>query len=260
MILLDPQARLVIGHRGNRAHAPESTLESLREAVALGVDAVEFDLRVSRDGTLVVFHDETLDRTTDGSGPVALRTVAELKRLDAGARFTPDAGRTFPWRGRGVTVSTFDEIVEALPRALPFIIELKTPAATEPLRAAIAHHGIARRVIVAGFDPAATRPLRGAGFALGASTPDVIGLVLPALLGRRIGPQRFQALCIPPLWHGIPVPIAALARGLRGSGTVTHVWTINDPAQALRLWRAGVQGVISDDPGPILAARLGACF
>jgi glycerophosphoryl diester phosphodiesterase len=90
MILLDPRARPVIGHRGNRAHAPENTLESLREAVALGVDAVEFDLRVSRDGSLVVMHDETLDRTTNGSGPVALRTVTELKGLVAGAGFTTD--------------------------------------------------------------------------------------------------------------------------------------------------------------------------
>ena len=140
MILLDPRARPVVGHRGNRAHAPENTLESMRQAVALGVDAVEFDLRVSRDGTLVVIHDETLDRTTDGSGPVALRTVAELKGLDAGARFTPDAGRTFPWRGRGVGLSTFDEMIESLPRELPCIIELKTPAATELLRLAVRRH------------------------------------------------------------------------------------------------------------------------
>ncbi|MGZ5267919.1 MAG: glycerophosphodiester phosphodiesterase family protein [Caldimonas sp.] len=255
MILLDPQARPVVGHRGNRAHAPENTLESFREAVALGADAVEFDLRVSRDGTLVVIHDETLERTTDGSGPVALRTVAELKRLDAGARFTRDEGRTFPWRGRGVALSTFDEVIESLPRELPCIIELKTPAATEPLRLAIRRHGIARRVIVAGFDPEATRPLRGAGFALGASTPDVVGLVLPALLRLRLGAQPFQALCIPTRWHGIAVPIAALACSLRGSGTVIHVWTVNDPAHALRLWSQGVQGIISDDPGTILAAR-----
>ena len=66
MILLDPHARPVIGHRGDRAHAPENTLESLRQAVALGVDAVEFDLRVTREGTLVLMHDETLDRTTNG--------------------------------------------------------------------------------------------------------------------------------------------------------------------------------------------------
>lgn len=258
MILLDPQAKPVIAHRGNRAHAPENTLESLRQAVALGVDAVEFDLRVSRDGVLVVMHDPTLERTTNGSGPVALRTAAELGSLDAGAGFTRDEGRTFPWRGRGVTVPTFDEVIESLPGELPCIIELKTTTATAPVKAAIRRHGIAHRVIVAGFDPEATRPLRGAGFALGASTPDVARLLLPALVRQRAGPQRFQALCIPPRWHGIPVPIAALARTLRGSATVIHIWTINDPAYALRLWGKGVQGIISDDPALMLAARKGA--
>jgi glycerophosphoryl diester phosphodiesterase len=258
MILLDPRARLVIGHRGNRAHAPENTLVSLLEAVALGVDAVEFDLRVSRDGILVVMHDQTLDRTTNDSGPVAMRTAAELGRLDAGARFTRDGGLTFPWRGRGATISTFDEIVDSLPRDLPCIIELKTPAATELLRAAVRRHDIAHRIIVAGFDPAATRPLRNAGFALGASTPDVLGLLLPALSGQRLVSPSFQALCLPLRWHGIPVPIAALARTLRASGGVTHVWTVNDATQALRLWRLGVQGIISDDPGLILAAKRAA--
>jgi glycerophosphoryl diester phosphodiesterase len=145
-----------------------------------------------------------------------------------------------------------------MPRDLPCIIELKTPAATEPLRLAVRRHGIAHRVIVAGFDPESTRPLRGAGFALGASTPDVAKLLLPALLRQRIGQRHYQALCIPPRWNGIPVPIASLVRALRGSGTVTHVWTINDPALALRLWSAGVQGIISDDPGSMLAARTAA--
>jgi len=255
MILLDPLARPVIGHRGNRAHAPENTLASFAEAVALGVDAIEFDVRVSRDGVLMVFHDATLDRTTDAIGPLVDRTAAELGRVDAGANFTRDGGRSFPWRGRGATVSTFDAVVESLPRTLPFIIELKEATSTELVRAAIARHGLAGRVIVAGFDPKATRPLRGAGFALGASTPDVAQLVLPALLRRRLGARAFEALCIPPRWHGIPVPIAAMARALRGSGTVIHVWTINDADDAIRLWHAGVQGILSDDPATMLAAR-----
>ena len=68
MILLDPSAHPVIGHRGNRAHAPENTLESLQEAVALGVDAVEFDVQVSSDGVLLLMHDVTIDRTTSGAG------------------------------------------------------------------------------------------------------------------------------------------------------------------------------------------------
>jgi len=255
MILLDPQARLVIGHRGNRAHAPENTLESFREAVALGVDAVEFDLRVSRDDVLVVMHDATLERTTDGSGAVASRSVAELQRVDAGARFTRDGGRTFPWRGRGVTVATFDAVVESLPRDLPCIIELKTPAAGALVTEAIRRHAIAHRVVVASFDAGTIGPLRGAGFALGACTPEVVKLVLAALARRPFGALPFRALCIPPRWHGIPVPIAALARALRDSATVIHVWTINDPAAALRLWRLGVQGIVSDDPALILAMR-----
>jgi glycerophosphoryl diester phosphodiesterase len=255
LILLDPLARPVIGHRGNRAHAPENTLESLLQAVALGADALEFDLRLSRDGQLVMFHDATLERTTDGQGPLAQRTLAELKALDAGARFTPDGGRSFPWRGRGVCVASFDEVIDGLPRDLPCIIELKTPAATEPLRQAVRRHGIQRRIIVAGFDAQSTRPLRGAGFALGASTRDVVALLPAALLHLRARPRHVQALCIPQRWHGLPVPIAAFARTLRGSGTVVHVWTINDAAEAQALWAAGVQGIISDDPGLMLQAR-----
>jgi glycerophosphoryl diester phosphodiesterase len=257
MILLDPSARPVIGHRGNRAHAPENTLPSLLEAVSLGADAVEFDLHVSKDGTLVLMHDDTVDRTTDGQGPVAQFTVAELRRFDAGARFTRN-GTAYPWRGRGAGIPTFDEVIEALPRDLPLIIELKTPAATTFLQSAITRHDLSRRIIVAGFDPESTRPLRGAGFALGASTPDVASLLLPSLLRRSIAKPWFQALCIPPVYHGIPVPIGALASATKVHGSVTHVWTVNEPAQALRLWRKGVNGIISDDPALILAARAGA--
>ena len=137
MILLDPTATPVIGHRGNRAHAPEDTLPSLLEAVALGVDAVECDLHVSRDGHLVLMHDPTLERTTNERGPLAARTLAELRSIDAGYRFTRDGGATFPWRGRGANIVAFDDVVEALPRELPFIIELKTAAATESLRSAV---------------------------------------------------------------------------------------------------------------------------
>ena len=255
MILLDPTARPVIGHRGNRAHAPENTLPSLLEAVALGVDAVEFDLHLSRDGALVVMHDPTLDRTTNGTGPIALHTLAELRMLDTGARFTRDAGKTFPWRGRGVTVSTLDEVVDALPRDLPLIIEIKTPAASPFVLTAIKRHGIAARIIVAGFNAEAILPLRGNGFATGAHSGEVAQMLIPAILGKRFGPKPFQVLCIPPVWNGIPVPILKLARGLRGTGVTTHIWTINEPAKALELWRGGVQGIITDDPGLVLAAR-----
>ncbi len=260
MIVLDPTAHPVIGHRGNRAYAPENTLASLQEAVALGVDAVEFDVQVSSDGVLLLMHDLTIDRTTSGSGGVAMQTFAALRAHDAGARFTADHGRTFPWRGRGVVIPTFDEVVDALPNTLPLIVELKTPAASAALHAAIVRHGLQKRVIVAGFDPASTQPLRGQGFAVGASTPDVARLLLPSLFRRPITTPWYQALCIPPTHHGLPLPIAALARAVRPQSVVTHIWTVNDPSQALRLWEHGVQGIISDDPALILAARSRSAF
>ena len=182
-MLLDPSAHPVIGHRGNRAHAPENTLESLQQAMALGVDAVEFDLRVSRDGVLVVMHDPTLERTTNATGPVSARTVSELGNVDAGANFTTDNGRTFPYRARGIGVPTFDAVVETV-RDIPMIIELKTTSTTERIRAAIKRHNIAHRVVVAGFDWRAIHPLRGAGFALGSTSRDSIGLLPRAFLRR----------------------------------------------------------------------------
>ena len=256
MILLDPLARPVIGHRGNRVHAPENTIPSLLEAVALGVDALEFDLRVTKDGVLVLMHDATLDRTTDTTGPVISYTRADLRTVDAGAQFSR-GGLDFPWRGRGVAVPTFDEVIEALPRTLPLIVEVKTPAATPLLVEAIARHRLESRVIVAGFDANATRVLRGGRVALGASTRAVAGLLVPALLRRCAAPSWYRALCIPPVYKGIPVPISALTRATRPHGVVTHVWTVNDPAFAQRLWRQGVNGIISDDPALMLAARPG---
>ena len=253
-ILLDPSAHPVIGHRGNRAHAPENTLESLRQALALGVDAVEFDLRVSRDGQLVVMHDPTLERTTNSTGPVSVRTVAELRDIDAGANFTNDNGRTFPYRGRGIAVPTFDEVVETV-RDVPMIIELKTTTATELIRAAIKRHNIAQRVVVAGFDWRAIHPLRGAGFPLGSTSRDSIALLPSAFLRRAGGPQQFQTVNIPPSWYGLPVPFRLLTRSLRAQRIPVHVWTINTEAEAERLWDAGVSGIISDDPAVILRAR-----
>ncbi|MBL0939773.1 MAG: hypothetical protein IBJ03_12820 [Gemmatimonadaceae bacterium] len=256
MILLDPSARPVIGHRGNRAHAPENTIPSMLEAVAAGAEALEFDVHVTRDDVLVVVHDATLDRTTNGTGAVGAFDAHALRQFDAGARFTKD-GRTYPWRGRGVVIPLFDEVIESLPTSLPLIIELKTPAAAPALRRAIVRHGLAHRIIVAGFDPASTRDLRGGGFALGASTPDVARLLAPSLFRRPVAAPWFQAMCIPPSHNGFPIPVASLARATRPHGVVTHVWTINDPAKAQRLWRQGVQGIISDDPALMLSARIG---
>lgn len=252
--LLELALRPVVGHRGNAAHAPENTLESFRQALESGADALEFDVRVTRDGEVVVFHDPTVERTTGARGSVAAMTLAELRALDAGATFTKDAGRSFPYRGRGIGVSTLAEVLEAL-RDTSVLIEIKVAEAAAAVRRVIEQSGAERRCIVASSLRAAVAPFEGSRIAIGASPSHLTPLLVPALLGRRFATLPFRTMSIPRVWNSIPVPIAALARAARPAGVTTHVWTVNDPAAARRLWDQGVNGILSDDPGMMVAVR-----
>jgi glycerophosphoryl diester phosphodiesterase len=255
MLLADLAARPVIAHRGNSAHAPENTFEAYDQAIALGADALEFDIRLTRDGVPVVIHDPTLDRTTNGRGPVVDRTLDEVRALDAGARFMSRDG-SHPYRGRGVVVPTLEEMVVRYPR-IPFLIEVKVPEAVAATRRVLENSGAVARTMVDSTVHAAVAPFRGGRLATGASLEDVVRLLLPSLAGRFPRTLPYEALCIPRWYNGIPVPVALLARAARRAGRVTHVWTINSRNVARSLWRAGVQGIITDDPGPMLELRRG---
>lgn len=252
-VLGDPTARLVIGHRGDSAHRPENTARSFDRAIELGVDAIEFDLRVTRDGVVVVNHDPTVDRTTNGTGAIAAMTLAELRELDAGARFTVD-GKAFPYRGEGVSILTFEELLERY-GSIPLLIEVKVATAVEGAIRLIQRHGAEDRVLMDSTDMGAVAPFRGTRLLTGASLPDVVRLLPRALLGRPPANLPYSALCIPPWYQGIRVPILRLARVARAVGVATHVWTINDPEVAAGLWRAGINGIITDDPGTMLTLR-----
>ncbi|HEY3286154.1 MAG TPA: glycerophosphodiester phosphodiesterase [Gemmatimonadaceae bacterium] len=252
LVLLDPTARLVIAHRGNSMHAPEDTLESLRQGIALGADGIEFDVRLSADGVPVLLHDPTLDRTTNGSGAVAQHRLAELRRLDAGYRFTRDGGRTFPYRGRGIGIATLDEVFEAFPHT-PCILEIKAPEATAPVLRAITRHGAKDRVLIGSFSNAAHDELEGQGFHISASRRDVTRLLWRALLLLPAGTVHYQACSVPPRWKWLRLPVRRFARMLHRRGIPTHCWTVNDPAMARTLWAGGVNAILSDDPGTMLA-------
>lgn len=252
--LLDLAANPVIGHRGNCAHAPENTLESFRQARSLGVDALEFDVRRTRDGEIVVFHDATVTRTTGAGGAVADMTLAELRTLDAGATFTPDGGKRFPYRDRGIGISTLEEVLLALPD-VPVLIEIKVAEASPGTRAVIERLGAEDRCIVASFAAAPLLPFHGSRIATGSCTRDIARRCLPALVGRRYRSLPFRMMSLPEVHEGIPVPLGALARAARPAGVPLHVWTVNDAEKARRLWGKGVCGILSDDPGTILEAR-----
>lgn len=255
-LLLDPSKRPVIAHRGNRAHAPENTLESLRQGVASGADALEFDLHLSADGVPVVIHDPTLDRTTDQQGAVRERTAAELARVDAGARFTSDGGRTHPYRDQGIGVPTLEEAL-ATHGHLPMVIEMKTLEVAVPALKVLERAGVTDRVLVGSFIDAALVPFVRAGIPISGAPNALARLYLPALLGASPRNIAFDSMCIPRFHRGLPIPVRQYARVMRALGRTVHVWTVNDPRIARRLWDRGVNGIITDDPAAILAERSG---
>ena len=246
--------RLVIGHRGNAAHAPENTIESFRQALALGVDAIELDVRLTRDGVPVVIHDPTLGRTTDRNDAVADISFASLRRADAGAAFTPDAGATFPYRGRGLTIPTLREVIDATP-GVPLLIEVKVPEAASAIVDVLVDGGASGRAVAASMQRDAILPLRAAHLATGASAMDVLSLWLLLLRGETRPVLPYTALCIPRVYGWLPIPVAGLARLAKAAGVATHVWTVDDPAAAQKLWRSGVQGIVTNDPAMMLRLR-----
>jgi glycerophosphoryl diester phosphodiesterase len=250
-VLIDPAAHPVIAHRGDSAHAPENTFAAFDQAVALGADALELDVRLTRDGVPVVIHDETVDRTTDGQGQVDSHTLTELQRLDAGSRFTSDGGRTYPYRGAEVRIPALEEVVRRYPD-LPLLIELKSADAVEPTRQVLAASGVVPRALVDSMLHAAVAPFRGGTVATGASVDDVLRLLRRLW---RTAALPYEALCVPRWYRGLRIPVSVLSRAAKRAGVVTHVWTVNAPPVARRLWRAGVQGIITDDPGPMVQVR-----
>jgi glycerophosphoryl diester phosphodiesterase len=252
--LLDPDARLVIAHRGSSSEAPENTLAAFEAAVRTGADAIELDVRLTADGEPVVIHDATLDRTTDGTGPVAAITLADLRAVDAGWRFTPDKGRTHPCRGTDTRIPTLGEVLWAFPR-LNILVEIKEPPAQEAVRRVLVQEDAAARCVVASEHREALLTFEQPPFARGASAPEISALYWASLLRRRIPTPGYRMLSVPLRYRGLPVPTSRFVAAARTNGCAVHVWTVNSPDTARRLWRRGVSGIVTNVPGTMVDAR-----
>ncbi len=247
-------AHPIIGHRGASGLAPENTVPSFDLALAEGAEAFEFDVRLTRDRVPVVFHDSTLDRTTDANGPLGERALQDLATVDAGAGFTPDAGRSRPFRGQGVRIPTLAEVLARYPE-IPFLLELKEVEAAEPVAADLSRAGAEDRVVVASFLDEALVPFRRPPFRPGASRREIIRLTLGALVGRRVDDPAL-AYAVPDRYRNlVPVATPRFVRAAARLGKPVHVWTVNDPVRANRLWDAGCAGMITNFPGLLLEAR-----
>ncbi|CAA9443436.1 MAG: Glycerophosphoryl diester phosphodiesterase [uncultured Rubrobacteraceae bacterium] len=214
---------LNVGHRGAAGLEPENTLRSFRRAAEEGADAVELDLRLTRDGCLAVLHDADVDRTTNGSGPVAEMTLNELKRLDAGL---------------GERVPTFEEVLEAI--ELPIHAELKVVEAAEPLATSILERGLAGRVVPISFHPEALRQTKR-------SLPNLpVGLILRGTVPNPAAEAR-----------SVDATYVSLEAAYLDEETVEHcqraglrvtTWTVNEPEEMRRALETGVDGIVTDRP------------
>ena len=252
--LLDLSAQPVIAHRGASACAPENTLPAFELAVHQGADAFELDVRLTRDGAPVVIHDATLERTTSLTGLVRARTLAELRMADAGHWYTPDGGRTMPCRGQGVRIPTLAEVLWAFP-AIPVLIEVKEPDVQHAVYRVLVDEGACERCVVASEDEAALTEFRDGQVPRGASGHEIGELYRAVLFRRRLPRPRYRLLSVPVRHRGLPVPTRSFVAAARRLGCPVHVWTVNDPATARRLWARGVAGVVTNEPGEIGLAR-----
>lgn len=245
---------VIIGHRGAAGSAPENTLASFARGLELGATILESDIHATRDGVAVLIHDSSVDRTTNGRGPVADLRLDELRDLDAGHLFSTDQGRSFPERGQGVRIPTLEDAFEAFPDA-HFNLEIK--ANPEALVARVIelvekYDRAERTLLTAGENPIMLelrqqRKIRNGNFAIGASTADVLA-VIKAALANLPAPEDVMALQIPEDFGGRPLVTKQLIEFAHAAGINVHVWTINQPEQMSRLLALGVDGLVTDHP------------
>ena len=239
---------LIVAHRGGAGVAPENTIPAFDRGLALGADGLELDVHLSQDGVAVVHHDFLLDRTTDATGPIAAKTVAELARVNACAGFVR-AGR--PWDGGPAGIPTLRDVLRRY-RDVRLIIELKGPsralarAVVDDVRQANA----VDHICVGGFSWRAMHEVRRGESRLATSASQ--WEVRVALHGSRIGlrprTQRYVAFLVPERAGATHVVSRRFIRLAHEADKAVLVWTVDDPADIRRLLDWNVDAIITDRP------------
>lgn len=249
---------VVLAHRGWRGLYPENTMLSFRKAAELPIDGLEIDIHSTADGVLVVCHDATVDRTTDGNGRIQDHTLAELQKLDAGYRYTPDGGQTFPFRGQGVTIPTLAELFAAFPNLwINIDIKQETPSLVTAFANLVRQHNVAHRLCVGSFSDKNVADFRRACPEVSrvASHAEVVRwFVLNKLRLERFYWGQGQALQIPEVDPdtGLRLVTSRSVRAAHRNNIAVHVWTVNLQTDMQRLIDMGVDGLISDFPDQAL--------
>lgn len=246
---------LVIAHQGGDGVWPGDTLYAFEKAVETGADVLEMDAHITKDGHIVLMHDEKVDRTTDGTGHIEEMTLDELKQLDAAYDWSNDGGQTFPYRGLGIQVPTLDEVFGKFPQ-MRYVIEIKLTKnpIDKPLCNLIREYNMQNNVMVASFHDDAMRNFRSTcpevatSASRGEATKFVIlgkvflsGLVAP-------GYQSIQPPYDPRESYNIPIMTRRFIREAHAKNIHVEPWTVDDPGLMQQYIEWGVDGIITDRP------------
>jgi glycerophosphoryl diester phosphodiesterase len=252
----DAPVPLVIAHQGGDDVRPGDTLPAFQHAVDIGADVLEMDAHITKDGHIVLMHDERVDRTTDGTGLIEEMSLEELKKLDAAYEWTPDGGQTYPYREHGVEAPTLEELFQKFPQ-MRYVIEIKKSQIPidKPLCELVRKYGMQNKVMVASFHDEAMANFRAIcpEVATSGSRNEVTPFVLLSKLnwtGFLRSPQ-FQSLQVPyetKESYGIPILTRRFIEQAHARNVRIEPWTVDDPELMKEYISWGVDGIITDNP------------
>jgi len=246
----------VIAHRGGHGLWPENTLYGFKQALELGVDVLEMDVRSTKDSVLVIHHDSGVDRTTNGKGLVRDFTLQELKTLDAGYNWSNDNDQTFPYRDKGITIPTLAEVFTTFPNTR-MIIEIKQPEPdiTTAFGNLIRQYNMTDRVLVASFNSGILQSFREQFPEVATSAGLTEGLLYYALsrlyLSDAYRPNT-QALQIPKKLGWFNTTHPTFLSAARNHNLKIHYWTVNDPQAMQKFINLDVDGIMTIYPDRLI--------
>ncbi len=249
---LDTSHPLNIAHRGGMGEAPENTLKAFAMAITQGSQVFELDIHPTADNEIVVIHDQTVDRTTNASGAIRKMTLAQIKKLDAGYCHTPDNGKSYPFRGQGLTIPTLKEVFQAFPD-YRINIEIKdlVPGIEHILLKLIHECSMEKKVLIASETYHYSRMFRSLApfLTYSASRREVtwffLSLILHVCFLYNPGIHAFQ---VPEFYGRLHIVTPRFIHEAHKKNIKVHVWTINEQNAMERLLRWGVDGIVTDYP------------
>lgn len=255
---LDIEKPIVLAHQGASADAPGNTLPAFDLAVQSGCDVLETDVHFTKDGEIVVCHDDCVDFVTETTGKIKDFTFAQLRSLDFGYSYSIDGQKTFPYRGRNIRILALRELLKYYPKQR-FNIDVK-PARGGSLRAFLrvleecqARH----RVMVASFHHQTLLKLRSfcPSLSTSASPREVALFLYHSFLGKHDCKYPFQAIQVPVKTGPLPIVTKRLIEYAQLVNIPVHVWTIDDPTQIQYYLRMGVAGIVTNRPQIAVSIR-----